>query len=253
MRRVDHLRITEAVVAHYSANVASIDDAIVERLKNACVEPDQWMSRRPHHRGREVDIARFAERARKHFLCGEIRMSAELLGVAFHFICDGTCPDSSDRGYHNRWERDVSSVQVGRLFPRTLMAADVLCRSLAHEARSPRASVSLAARLCAEVLEVVWRPLDRRLQDEEALIDKARARMPGVHARVFAIALVALSVALPMALAISLASGWYLLGVPVLLGTTSIYWKPVSDRYEESRPIMDWYKPHGGKLRDVGE
>jgi len=220
--------------------------------------PDTYATRKAHHRGREEDVRLLVEEARKQYLLGELTTSAYTLGMAFHFIADGTCPGTStkpglhryqrEQGYlrrlHNRWESEVHSLPVPRVhLLRMGTPNEVLLMPVEYEARDPSSSLRKSLERCLAVLELVWRPPSGTNAEEEALIEKAKADMPSMRSRVL-YRLPFLIWILPVVLSISV-SGWFLASYPL------IFWfhawfderhsEPVMAKYRWCRFILKWY------------
>ena len=220
--------------------------------------PDIRATRRAHHHGREEDVKWLVEEAREQYLLGELTASACTLGIAFHYIADGTCPGTSakpgldrhrrERGHllrlHNRWESEVHSLPVPRVYLARMDTPNgILVMPVEHKASNPSSSLRKSLERCLAVLELVWRPPSGIRPEEEALIEKARREMPSIRSRVLC-RLPFLVWILPVVLSISV-SGWFLAGYPL------IFWlhawldkrhcEPVMAKYRWCRFILKWY------------
>lgn len=272
MKKNDHIRITETVTTYYSAEVAPITPQVLEELRKSSILPDmdRALSRQAHHHSREAGIVRLIFRARDAFLNGDDKSSAEYLGLAFHFISDGTCPRSTEHpGYsehpsrrvsyrkrvhrakqiHNEWEYKVSTVPTPQLRKKSDRINISTPKQLdgilfSKTSINPRASIVDSIEMCFAVLELTWRPLNKITQEEKALIEETKNQSPS---QLFIIGFALLEVtlfAVPVVLAVMLHQEWFLLGIIACVWLHYKFADPVWERINKFRSILKWYRSH---------
>jgi hypothetical protein len=270
MKKNDHIRITETVVMHYSAEVAPVPPTVLEELRQGSIQPDRERaySGLAHHHSREVGIVRLIFRAREAFLNGDDKSSAECLGLAFHFISDGTCPGSTKhpdysqqprrrvsyigpvnraKQRHNEWEYKVSTLPVPQLrkeSDRINIATPKQLDGILFSKKSinPRASIIDSIEMCYAVLVLTWRPLNKITDIEKQLIEETKNQSPS---QLFLIGFVFLEVigfAIPVVLAVMLHTGWFLLGIIAWIWLHYKFADPVWERISKLRSILKWYR-----------
>jgi hypothetical protein len=242
MRKVDHERIAEAVA---SANPHNFPTSILIRLKEGSTWPDRIHTRRAHHKNREDDIMNYILAARKYFLQDDLSESAFCLGVAFHYIADGTCPGSEDPE-HNSWEREISRLPLPkRLFPFSPKTPNDLFSTIKYELnikrRTENSSFYATLRLCSSIPELVWKSVEDKNSSDEELIVHAKSELPDKSSYNLSILMIFVALGLNILLAFIFNIFQILLAIPITYGLSSIPFQRLNKRKQAVIWVLDWY------------
>jgi len=242
MRKKDHERIAEAVA---SASLYNFPTSISARLKEGSTWPDRIHTRRAHHKDREDDIMNYILAARKYFLQNNLSDSAFCLGVAFHYIADGTCPGSRDSA-HNSWEREISRLPLPKkLFTFSFETPNHLFSDIRYQLgrkrRTESSSFYTTLRLCSSIPELVWRSVEDKNSLEEELIVRAKSELPKKLSYNLSILFIFVALGLNVLLAFIFNVFQILLAMPITYWLSSIPFRRLSKRKQAVIWVLDWY------------
>jgi Zinc dependent phospholipase C len=245
MRSGDHERIAEAVA---STNPQYFAPSILSRLKEGSTWPDRVQTRRAHHTDRQRDIMHYILAARKYFLQDNFTESAFYLGIAFHYIADGTCPASTDPS-HNSWEREIGRLPLPRrLFSASFSTPNQLFNHIEHELgvkrKTENSSFYTTLSICSGIPTLVWRAVENKNNLEEELINRAKSELPNKLSYNLSIIIIFVALALNVFLVPILDLFQILLSLIATGVVSSIPFRRFYKRRQAVIWVLDWYGLH---------
>jgi hypothetical protein len=243
MWKKDHERIAEVVASN---NHQYFKPDTLRELKQGSIYPDSINRRIAHHQNREKDIMFNILTARKLFLQNKQTESAFHMGIAFHFIADGTCPGAKNPK-HNAWEREISQLLIPRyLLPKIGTTPNNLFHEINEELEEPKrtakSSFETTIRLCSEVPSVVWKSTDDITVQDKKLINEARKQLPDKLSYYASLVLVFVALGLgAMKFASSLDTFQMLLVLTLIYFVSSIPFKQLNKKKHAVFWIIEWY------------
>jgi len=248
MRREDHIRIAEAVA---SASLHNFPPTVLAKLKEGSIWPDSIHIRKAHHKNRQDDIMKYLLAARKYFLQNNLSQSAFCLGVAFHYIADGTCPGSEDSA-HDSWEREISRLPLPKkVFSVSFPTPNHLFNHIEYELgikrRTETSSFYTTLNLCSGIPELVWKASKDKNKLEEELIIRAKSELPdklSYNLSIFII-FIALSLNIFLVSILDILDGFQIFLSLIATGiVSSIPFRRLYKRKQAVIWILDWYGIH---------